>query len=278
MKSIKDIEELRNIQLDILRYIHKICDENNLTYFLAGGTLLGAVRHKGYIPWDDDIDIAMPRKDYYKLLKIIGSNSNNSFYGIKSFEVTEGYYYPFAKLVDTRTKVDETEVKDIEGLGINIDIFILDGLKNTFNGSYRCFKVIRLLRHMAFMSSKKIGIRTSRGTNIKTKMKIAIGFPYLIVCKFIGSKNINKLLSKFASRNDFDTSKYIASATGGRYGKREILLQEYFSSTCNLEFEGEVFKAPIGYHEYLASLYGDYMKLPPKEKQQSHHSFKAWWI
>ena len=100
------LEEIKSIELDILKYVKKVCEENNLRYFLCGGTLLGAVRHKGFIPWDDDIDIALPRDDYLKLIKILDDGHR---YRSLSVYNNEDYYYPFAKIVDTNTILIEND-------------------------------------------------------------------------------------------------------------------------------------------------------------------------
>lgn len=123
MKKEIKVEELKQIQLDILKFVDKFCKENNLKYFLAYGTLLGAVRHKGYIPWDDDIDIIMFREDYEKFV----TTFKDVNYKVFATEVNSKYPYPFAKVGDTRTYYME-EIKDVIDTGVNIDVFPLDYL------------------------------------------------------------------------------------------------------------------------------------------------------
>ena len=122
MKKI-DIVEAKKMMLDILKTVAKFCDENNLRYFIFYGTYLGALRHKGYIPWDDDIDIAMPRPDYEKFMEIFHAEN----LAVWTWRKDNKYLLPFAKVYDTRTEVHENADFG-ETFGVNIDIFPLDGL------------------------------------------------------------------------------------------------------------------------------------------------------
>ena len=141
MREIQ-FEEMKKIELNILIYFTEVCEENNLRYYLGGGTLLGAVRHKGFIPWDDDIDVMMPRPDFQKLLSLSINNENYNI--IKPG--TAGYYYNFAKLVDTRTILEEKGIKRIDGLGVYIDIFPLDGMPETPDARKKRFKELNSIR------------------------------------------------------------------------------------------------------------------------------------
>ena len=123
MKEI-GIEELKRIQIGILKHLDAFCNENNLKYFMCGGTLLGAVRHKGFIPWDDDIDIMMKREDYDKLIELYPKNDNSNF-KLFSYELDKSFPYPFAKMDDFRT-IFEEEINDSYKIGVNIDIFPID--------------------------------------------------------------------------------------------------------------------------------------------------------
>ena len=125
MKKIEE-KELKSIELNILKDIHTFCEMNNLTYYLCGGTLLGAVRHRGFIPWDDDIDIFMPRVDYDRFLTEYASKQ----YTVLCHKNTQGYYLPFAKVVDKSTRIEETLVKSIPNCGVYVDVFPIDGFSN----------------------------------------------------------------------------------------------------------------------------------------------------
>lgn len=261
MREIQ-FEEMKKIELNILIYFTEICEENNLRYYLGGGTLLGAVRHKGFIPWDDDIDVMMPRPDFQKLLSLSINNENYNI--IKPG--TAGYYYNFAKLVDTRTILEEKGIKVIDGLGVYIDIFPLDGMPETPDARKKRFKELNSIRK-----------RINNTCLLKPKFH-RNPFAYLNACRIYNSnKNIDlsSLQKKYldsALKNSFDDSEFVFAA-GGAYGARDIFPGKWFEKEIELQFENLSVKAFNGYDFYLTQLYGDYMTLPPEDKRVTpHHS------
>lgn len=261
MREIQ-FEEMKKIELNILIYFTEVCEENNLRYYLGGGTLLGAVRHKGFIPWDDDIDVMMPRPDFQKLLSLSINNENYNI--IKPG--TAGYYYNFAKLVDTRTILEEKGIKLIDGLGVYIDIFPLDGMPETPDARKKRFKELNSIRK-----------RINNTCLLKPKFH-RNPFAYLNACRIYNSnKNIDlsSLQKKYldsALKNSFDDSEFVFAA-GGAYGARDIFPGKWFEKEIELQFENLSVKAFNGYDFYLAQLYGDYMTLPPEDKRVTpHHS------
>lgn len=261
MREIQ-FEEMKKIELNILIYFTEVCEENNLRYYLGGGTLLGAVRHKGFIPWDDDIDVMMPRPDFQKLLSLSINNENYNI--IKPG--TAGYYYNFAKLVDTRTILEEKGIKLIDGLGVYIDIFPLDGMPETPDARKKRFKELNSIRK-----------RINNTCLLKPKFH-RNPFAYLNACRIYNSnKNIDlsSLQKKYldsALKNSFDDSEFVFAA-GGAYGARDIFPGKWFEKEIELQFENLSVKAFNGYDFYLTQLYGDYMTLPPEDKRVTpHHS------
>lgn len=261
MREIQ-FEEMKKIELNILIYFTEVCKENNLRYYLGGGTLLGAVRHKGFIPWDDDIDVMMPRPDFQKLLSLSINNENYNI--IKPG--TAGYYYNFAKLVDTRTILEEKGIKVIDGLGVYIDIFPLDGMPETPDARKKRFKELNSIRK-----------RINNTCLLKPKFH-RNPFAYLNACRIYNSnKNIDlsSLQKKYldsALKNSFDDSEFVFAA-GGAYGARDIFPGKWFEKEIELQFENLSVKAFNGYDFYLTQLYGDYMTLPPEDKRVTpHHS------
>lgn len=247
LRKISD-KELKNIELDILKYIKFICDKEGLDYYLAYGTLLGAVRHKGFIPWDDDIDIFMPRKDYERLLNL----DLSSEYKILSCRNTLDYIYEFAKIVDTHTVLKECNVQNIKELGVYVDIFPLDGLPKMYNWHLGILWILT-----------KIRILTSY-----------IKYPFFKKIGFLSPNVIAQIINKILSKYTWDESDKILSIEGGF---NEIFDKKIFDKGKQLEFEGELFNVPYLYDKYLKQCYGDYMKFPPKEKQITHHFFEAYW-
>ena len=259
MREIQ-FEEMKKIELNILIYFTEVCEENNLRYYLGGGTLLGAVRHKGFIPWDDDIDVMMPRPDFQKLLSLSINNENYNI--IKPG--TAGYYYNFAKLVDTRTILEEKGIKLIDGLGVYIDIFPLDGMPETPDARKKRFKELNSIRK-----------RINNTCLLRPKFH-RNPFAYLNACRIYNSnKNIDlsSLQKKYldsALKNSFDDSEFVFAA-GGAYGARDIFPGKWFEKEIELQFENLSVKAFNGYDFYLTQLYGDYMTLPPEDKRVTPH-------
>lgn len=259
MKNI-NIDELRKIQLDILDDIAMFCEENKLTYFLSYGTLLGAIRHNGYIPWDDDIDIAMPRPDYECFLKKF--NHRESVYKVIHYSNNKSYNLPFAKVHDTRTAMWEYMYKK-EDFGVYVDIFPLDG-----SPKHGCFRFINYYLNM-FLNTKKAILDDSRPMSKNYMMRIG-----KILLYPISSGVICSLMDKIGSIYDYEKSPKVGLTI---LNVKEEIDKSLLEKTLYHSFEDRSYRIPEGYEGYLKELYGDYMKLPPKEKQVTHHTFKAWW-
>lgn len=266
MKEI-GIEELKRIQIGILKHLDAFCKENNLTYFMCGGTLLGAVRHKGFIPWDDDIDIMMKREDYDKLIELYPKNDNSNF-NLFSYELDKSFPYPFAKMDDCRT-IFEEEINDSYKIGVNIDIFPIDYITEDLDCQHSI--LMKSKRLIQLLTLKRLPLKHNRSFFKNIVLFFSHVFTMCLPTSFIVSRIIKN--AKLTSSNE---SLYRGCLVWG-YGQKEILPQEVLKESIRLPFEDTVFSAPIGYDTYLKSLFGSYMVLPPIEKRQSHHSFKAYW-
>ena len=245
------LDEIKRIELGILDYVVDICEKNNLRYFLAYGTLIGAIRHQGFIPWDDDIDIIMPRPDYEKLLDICESIPNEKFQIMSSRD--DSYLYGFAKVVDRKTRIIDDNIESIPGLGVWLDIFPYDGMtsKSSFNNHF-CFFLNKLRAAAVYRQFPK-----DRGAN------------YLIwrVCRLFGFKPFLRMYEYFCKLVPYDTSKFVGLISD----KKDYHDSSLLSTEVKVEFEGKVYNAPIGYDQILRTYYGDYMQLPPEEQRVSHH-------
>lgn len=261
MKKELSLAEVKKIEIEILDYIVSVCEANNLRYFLAGGTLLGAVRHGGFIPWDDDIDINMPRPDYDKLVEIM-RNVNGRFM-LKAFEISEDYVYAFAKMVDTTTELIEKDIPH-PGYGLFVDIFPLDGLPNDESERKRFQDKLWKYNNMLGYSIQK----SAAHKNLIFKIKY-------IFSKCIGYKRLLKLIGRNAKSYLYELCDYVAVVTTAVNKYRKIPRELYEGSTY-LSFEGKEYSVPEKYDEYLTGLYGDYMKLPPEDKRISNHNFAAY--
>lgn len=259
MKPITS-SEVREIQFEMLKDIADFCECTAITYFLAYGTLIGAVRHNGFIPWDDDIDIAMPRPDYDRFIKLYNNKISN--YRVIDSSIDKNYLISYAKVYDERTWLNEIKYKD-DKLGIFIDIFPIDG----YNGKIQMCKakILDKVLHAKRANFKKRSVLKNLVNGV---VKIILS-PFS-VCSLIKFSDMNARQKEFGS-----TPK--AANFLETYGSCEVLETSIFENTFFHKFEGGEFRIPIGYDRWLRSIYGDYMQLPPKEQQVARHSYIAYW-
>ena len=255
------IEELKKMQKDILDEVVAFCEKNGIRYFLAYGTLLGAIRHKGYIPWDDDIDIHMPRPDYEKFIELYNNNANSK-YRIVSHELDRRYKVPFAKIFLKGTIVDEFFYKQ-SVFGVYVDIFPLDGIKSRWQ-AYICGQCIRCM----YIKTMKFCNRQTFARKARLLTTKLILLPFSTHC-------ILKSMARIATRHRYEDCEEVCSF-GSRTATREVLPREVFDSHTTVTFEGCEYRAPQGYDRYLTQKYGDYMQLPPEEKRVSTHDSQAY--
>lgn len=253
-------EELRTIQLDLLQKTADFCESNGIRYFLCGGTLLGAVRHKGYIPWDDDIDIAMPRPDYDKFVKIF--NEPDNYYQVVNLDTSFEYEYAFAKVYDNRTVLKELHYPG-DSFGVYIDILPADGVKD----AAQIKKIMRL--------HKILNTKRANYFNRTMKKKIINTFGKFLLLPF-SARQIATWMDNTARKYAFG-SVPCAGLIANPLGIGEMVDKSVFNSDVYQEFEGRKYRVPIGYDTWLRSIYGDYMQLPPIEHRVTHHTFDAWW-
>ena len=264
MKSITD-EVIKNIEFEILRDVAQFCEKSNIRYFLACGTALGAVRHDGFIPWDDDIDIAMPRPDYDNFIKSYKSNK----FELLAMEFDDKYPYPFAKVSDKTTNLVE-KISNPFPMGVYIDVFPIDGLPESEHERKRHLKLIendaRVLAWKRISSGKKVGY-------IHKLIQIIAKFFLLPVPISVLVKKYDKDVRKYAYDKENFVGHLITKATWGSDVKPKKIFDTYTLHT----FEGCEFRLPVEYDKYLTIEYGDYMKLPPVEKQVKKHDFTVEW-
>lgn len=261
MKKRIGKSELKQIQLEILKSIDDFCRSNNLKYFLAYGTLLGAVRHKGYIPWDDDIDILMFREDYEKFISMYKDKN----YKVFSTELERKYPYPFVKVGDTRTYFEE-EIKDSIDTGVNIDIFPMDYLPKD--------KINSLRKKRDFLEKIWTLKRLPRLKRRGVLKNLILSITQLLL-SLTSVHSIVRELENNAKKYKLKESSICGNIAFG--GASDIYQSSWFYDQIELLFEGYTFPCPKEYNNVLNVMYGDYMKLPPKEKQVSHHHFIAYW-
>ena len=265
MKELS-LQELKEIEFEILKSFHAFCVEHGLRYYLAYGTLLGAVRYKGFIPWDDDVDVLMPREDYNRFLELYRDSDR---YRLFAFEKDPAALFPYAKICDMTTRKDEPGYPSKLPLGVDIDIFPLDCWDDDLAQAKR--EVKRINRCMFFL-----GLSKRRKPDSPHPVKRFVKGLLMRWCKLRGSAYYVRKILREAVKDEQRGSRYMGTKTWCVYGERNIIPAEAFADGIEIAFEGEKFFAPVGYDTYLACLYGDYLPEPPKEKQKTHHSFKAY--
>lgn len=265
MKELS-LQEIKDIEFDILVHFDDFCKKNQLRYYLAYGTLLGAIRYKGFIPWDDDIDVLMPREDYLKLLKIYRDSEK---YKLLAYEKDRQLMFPYAKICDMETYKDEFSYESNIELGLDIDIFPLDYWDNDLEKAKREAKKIN--RDMFCLGLTKLKEPDSIHPVKRFVKNIVMRY-----CKLRGSEYYVKKIIAKAYRPEQKGSQYIGTKSWCVYGERNIIPSEAFAEMTEVAFEGRMIPAPAGYDAYLTCLYGDYLPEPPKEKQKTHHVFNAY--
>ena len=265
MKLLNETE-VKNYQLYILDEVDKYCKANGISYYLSYGTLIGAVRHKGYIPWDDDIDIVMRLEDYDRFISGFNSNKNNVF--VNHINVDKNWTYPYAKIYHTDTLLDEKSDFPYKDIGVNIDLFPICSFPNDPKQQKSIINKAKVLYYIQTLKLVKINSKRSLYKNlilmIGKVLFAAIPFSYI-------TKKIEGLVRKNYIGN------YIVCPCGGLVGNSlDFVDEKVFSETIEVEFEGKIYPAPIGTDAWLRNVYGDYMKLPPIEKQVTHHAYKAY--
>lgn len=251
------IDKQKEIEFDILVEIDKFCRENSITYLLTAGTLLGAVRHKGFIPWDDDIDIAMPRDSYEKFYSIF--NIANSRKDLKLLSYRDRtLVYPFMKVVNSNTIVKEDYVNPkYNTTGVWVDIFPIDGAPSR-RSSFNIFKFIKIVHGISVSDPKSAATMPRKISKNIIRTMLRNPDPY----------RISEEYDRRAALNRLEPSRNIASVVWG-YGKSEILPYSYLDVE-EIEFEGGLFFASKQRKLYLRQVYGNYLKLPPENQRQPH--------
>lgn len=260
------ISQIHTIVLTMLCDIDDYCRKSNLTYYLSGGSCLGAIRNKGFIPWDDDADIMLPREDYEKFL--VGfSEFYKEKYKVGSLGTDEKWIRPSARIWDRNTILRQTKIEDIQ-MGVFVDIFPIDGLP-------------------ASDLSKKIFYMKLRGLNILRNTTVRKDFysyeKYRLLKKILALYTRGKQARTYALKMDnlakkysFTNSDKVAVSLAIHYWDRETIRREAMMDAEYVEFEGYQFPVPRGYDEYLKNLYGDYMQIPEDAEEKGYTHLEGW--
>ena len=258
-------EELQQYELNVLRSVDAFCRTNHIRYSLFYGTLLGAVRHKGFIPWDDDVDIVMPREDYNRFIRTY----RDSRYVLKSVETDPDWPFGFAKCMDMRLLVDE-HLRGCGPFGAYVDIFPIDGLPDDLKQIERIYK--KIWRRWLILELGRWPMRKKGEINpIKAALRFAATNTFWALRRIVMDRFVSD-----ARKYDYDSSKYAGVQCLGTYLEKNCLEREKLGGITDITFEGERFLAFEGYDYYLSHIYGDYMKLPPQDQRIVHNHDLRW--
>ena len=264
-EALIDLEESKKIELEILTYFARFCEEHGLRYFLAYGTLIGAVRHKGFIPWDDDVDVQMPREDYNRLIEIFNDQKEIEHLTLVSPE-DKISRHSIVKIIDTRTVKIEKEVDYKNGyLGIDIDVFPIDGQPIDEESYDKWWNKLNKIYWIYLINILD--------PSVSIKKSLAVPLIRVLFNKKRMKKNADKLHAAYP----YETSQYVGVNETPFDYKTDRADKKHYENFVTLEFEGQSFRAPCGYEEILSTIYGDYMKLPPEEERVTHHSNYCYW-
>ena len=262
MELVENIRDTQNLMLPVLVFIDKICREHNLRYSLAYGTLIGAIRHKGFIPWDDDIDIMMPRKDYERFKREFKSNE----YDILSLETNQEYFNNFIKVVDNQTVITDTRNRKTYKSGIFIDIFPYDRIDDlkAVDKTYQ----LESFKLLSFSKHKNIVYKDSL---IKDIIRTFFWTVLLPVSPRRFAYRIEEVIQQYTRQN----GKY-ECLLASKLKEKEVFEAGIFDEVMDGEFEGHIFPIPKEYDRLLTQYYGDYLTLPPIEKQTNPHELEVY--
>ena len=263
-----DKELLRRVQLaqfEIAKEVKRVCEKNKIAYFLDSGTLLGAVRHHGFIPWDDDMDLGMLRDQYEMFLKAAVRDLDKKFQLVE-WKSSNGYPRPFCKIVKKNTIYLEEGAKESEyERGIYIDIFPYDVFPNKADSIQK-----RQINLYKAVIRNQCGIKTWVSNGKINKGKYLKNLPITLLSHLIDRNSAISRYEKSAIKHNGENSEYYYPQGVSGYG-RWIIPRKCLQNYEVLEFEGEMFSVPSDYDAFLKHAYGDYMKLPPEDQRENRH-------
>lgn len=265
MTEITSLDELKRLELEIMQHIHVFCENAGIKYCLTFGTLLGAVRHKGFIPWDDDIDIYMFRDDYEKFRKQFPEYGQKHNLYIAASDTKPCFPRAFMKVCDGRTKLVEPKYKYSEDIGVFVDIWPLDGAPRNALLRKIHFKKMLLAHRLFYAGIEKDDYYT--GTGVAKQIS-------RVLSNIVGQMRIERYIERIAKKYPVEEDGYVECyAAKIRNFKYSDIVPFHLAS-----FETTQFYIPDNYDKLLKKIYGDYMQLPPENERVPHHVIDTYWL
>ena len=266
LTSDKSIEkEMKAKLLEMLAWFHDFCVKNGIRYFVIAGTMLGAARHGGFIPWDDDIDVGVPRADYERLAALMGEKPDKRYILETPHSPAKEFVFPFSKLYDTATTLKESAKTDIVR-GIYIDVFPLDGIGNTLEEARQNYN--KTDRLFSLYMSRVVAVRKGRKPFKNAAAILIQAVPGFI----INNKRLQLKVDEACREHDYDGCAYAGSLLSG-WRFRHVMEKRIFGTPTPYKFEDITAFGVEDCDAYLTHLYGDWRTLPPEDKRGSHHLY-----
>lgn len=259
-------QEVHELLTQMLEVFASYCEKHDLRYYLVGGTLLGAVRHQGFIPWDDDIDVGMPRADYEQFLELVRSEPLGAEFDVVS-DAFGNFAFPYAEILRTDTLLKRESGKYIEETmqvqHLFIDIFPQDGWPDQEKEQQKLLNKMNRNRFLIRESRARLG----KGNGL---LRTILKTPMVLFAKMLGNKRISRHITRVAKKIPYDQAVYVGSVTNGIYGMGEICRRDELVKFGLLPFEGRMYPVPGCWDSYLKGIYGDYMTIPQEADRIDH--------
>jgi len=264
-----ELRKLQLLEVNLLVKFQEICEKNNLTYYFVGGGLIGALRHGGFIPWDDDLDIVMPRYDYDKFVEICKNGIENG-YGLIHYDtdIEPNWNTAYSQFVDLQSEIETTINYSTRKTFVWIDVFAIDGTPN--NCIYRWFYVRYMFCIRYLMVLCDVNCRAGLRERTLLEKIILFIFRKLPILNFLNGKQVVRYFEKKVRKHNFYNSFYCCNFNG-KYRMKELQPQKRWGTPMKLKFEDIQVSVPELYHDFQTHLYGNYMMLPPMEKRVAHN-------
>lgn len=260
------VKNIQRIVFHIMCDIDDFCKENNITYYLSGGSCLGAVRHKGFIPWDDDGDIMMPRREYERFMDTFPKAFKGK-YGVGALSIDPNWNRQWGKIWDLNSTIKYQNYENLD-LGIFVDVYPIDGVPRSAIGQ----KIFYARQKILLELSKESNRRYFHPQNRFKMLRKAVA----LVARPIGTRFFVERIDRIAKKYDFEKSEYVACSVPVHYGARETIKRELMSQAVLVPFEGKMLPVPVGYDTYLSNLYGDYMTIPKDAEKNGYTHQNDW--